>query len=256
MQILNIADDFWNIRGSFRIGGVLDIGTQASLVRLASGRFVMLDSLTLDAATLDAVNRLTEDGSLIDAIVNLHPFHTVHVEAMHSAFPQARLYGTQRHHDRFAALPWEPEKTENPELHQRLANDLDFSVPAGVDFISANPKLHFSSVLVRHRASQTLHVDDTLVYLRLPGPLRRLGRGDRLAFHPTLAQVLEKRPGAAADFRAWAEALIHDWADARHLCAAHTQALSSSSDDPLMPRITEALHRVDKVLARHTRRYG
>jgi hypothetical protein len=45
-KILHVADDFWNIRGSYRVGGVIDVGTQASLVRLASGKFVMLDSYT------------------------------------------------------------------------------------------------------------------------------------------------------------------------------------------------------------------
>jgi hypothetical protein len=37
-QILQIADDFWNIRGDFKIGGILNIGTQASLVRSRNGK--------------------------------------------------------------------------------------------------------------------------------------------------------------------------------------------------------------------------
>lgn len=256
MQILSIAENFWNIRGSFRIGGVLNIGTQASLVQLASGRFVLLDSLRLDSTTRSRINRITEDGKLIDAILNLHPFHTVHVEAMHRTFPEARLYGTRRHHERFADLPWEPETTESPALHQLFAPELDFSVPRGVDFVSPNPNLHFSSVLVRHRASATLHVDDTLIYMRLPGPLQRLSQAGRLAFHPTLAQVLEKRPGAAAEFRAWAKALITDWADVRHLCAAHTHALTDPGSRQPMTRVAQALNRVESLLARHQRRYG
>ena len=36
--------NFLNIRGSFKVGGLLDIGTQCSLVRRANGRFVFLDS--------------------------------------------------------------------------------------------------------------------------------------------------------------------------------------------------------------------
>jgi hypothetical protein len=42
-QLIHVADNFWNIRGSYRIGGVIDVGTQASLVRLANGKFVLLD---------------------------------------------------------------------------------------------------------------------------------------------------------------------------------------------------------------------
>ena len=47
---LHLAKDFWNIRGSFKIGGVIDIGTQASLVRRGNGRFVFLDSCSLSVA--------------------------------------------------------------------------------------------------------------------------------------------------------------------------------------------------------------
>lgn len=43
-RIVEISEDFWNIRGSFKIGGLLDIGTQASLARLGDGRYVLLDS--------------------------------------------------------------------------------------------------------------------------------------------------------------------------------------------------------------------
>jgi hypothetical protein len=43
-DIITVAEGFWNFRGSFRIAGILDVGTQAALVRLASGRYVLLDS--------------------------------------------------------------------------------------------------------------------------------------------------------------------------------------------------------------------
>jgi hypothetical protein len=42
-------------------------------------------------------------------------------------------------------------RTEDPELHAQFAEDFEFSVPRGVDFISANENVHFSSVLVLHR---------------------------------------------------------------------------------------------------------
>ena len=34
--MLRVADDFLNIRGSFKVGGLIDIGTQCSPVRRAS----------------------------------------------------------------------------------------------------------------------------------------------------------------------------------------------------------------------------
>ena len=48
-SIIKVADTFWNIRGSFKLGGRIDIGTQASLVQLASGNFVFLDAYAFDA---------------------------------------------------------------------------------------------------------------------------------------------------------------------------------------------------------------
>lgn len=254
MRMIQIAEDFWNIRGSFRIGGLLDIGTHASLARLADGRFVFLDSLSLDSPVMREVQALTDGGAAVAAVINLHPFHTVHVRAMHAAFPQATHYGTQRHHDKFPDLSWAPEHSESAELRARFSPDLAFSVPAGVDFISSNPHLHFASVLAYHRASASLHVDDTLIYARLPGPLTALGA--RIAFHPTLAKTLQRRPGAAQDFRDWARALIDHWQDAKVLCAAHTHAWHSDDTKPLIGRIEQALARAERTLKRHERRYG
>lgn len=258
MHIIQVADDFWNIRGSFKIGGVVDIGTHASLVRIEEGRFVFLDSLTLTEEVAAEVAALTDGGEAVEAILNLHPFHTVHVQAMHEAFPQAALYGTQRHLSRFKDLPWETLKTEDAALHERYADSFDFSIPAGVDFISSNPNLHFSSVLVMHKASATIHVDDTLMFSRLPGFVNSLGIKNPLLFHPTLSRTLEKRAGAASDFRQWGEGLIDAWGDAKNLCAAHTAPLLAAEvgNQSIADRIRNALKKVEKTLQRHERKYG
>lgn len=253
MHILNVSDDFWNIRGAFKIGGLLNIGTHASLVKLQSGKFVFLDSLTLTEDVAAQVNALTNDGELVEAVINVHPFHTVHVEAMHKAFPQAKHYGTQRHLERFAHLNWQTERSEDEALHQRYANDFRFSVPRGVDFISKNPNLHFSSVLVYHLASNTIHSDDTLMYTKLPKPI-----GASVSFHMTLSKTLEKRPGAAADFRQWAAELAEEWGDAKNLCAAHTAALLDKDNKlgPISELITDALKKVDGKLNKHDAKFA
>lgn len=245
-EILKVADDFLNIRGSFKIGGLVDIGTQCSLVRRANGSFVFLDSYTLSGAVQRDVDALTDGGKDVEAILNLHPFHTVHVRAMHKRYPEARLYGTARHVTRFPDLPWQKTRTEQTRLHKMFEEDFEFSVPRGVDFISANENVHCSSVLVLHRASRTIHVDDTLMYVHLPLPMRVLGFRDILLFHPTLRQALEKRKGAGQDFRDWAEELAAGWRDAENLCAAHTSALTAAQNkgDSLHDRILAALDRV------------
>lgn len=256
-QILKISDDFWNIRGVFKIGGVLNIGTHASLVRRVSGKFVLLDAYTLQNDVKAKVDALTNNGADIEAIINLHPFHTVHVKRSHEQYPNAKLYGTQRHLDKFPDLPWQPEKTESAECAALFAEDFEFSIPAGVDFISSNENLHFSSVLAYHKASKTIHSDDTLMYMVLPGVLGKLKKPE-VSFHMTLGATLEKRAGASKDFRDWAEQLARDWSAAENLCAAHSATLKASRNDvvSVADKILSALTKVEKTLHKHEKKYG
>jgi hypothetical protein len=257
-RLIQVAEDFWNIRGSFKVAGIVDIGTQASLVKQADGRFIFIDSYTLTGSVEQQVSRITNDGANIDAILNVHPFHTVHVRKMHERFPRAKLYGTARHLSRDPELPWQEACTEDPALHAMFADDFDFSIPRGVDFISANPNVHFSSVLVMHRASETIHVDDTLMYIPFPRMVRAIGLGDAVSFHPTLAKALEKRAGATLDFQQWAEGLAERWRNAENLCAAHTAALLGSKNRgaSIHDRILKALDKVRGTLKSHERKYG
>lgn len=256
--MLQIAENFWNIRGSFKIGGVIDVGTQASLVRTGSGKFVFLDAYTLSSEVRREVNELTDGGEEVEAIINLHPFHTIHVRKMHQMFPGASLYGTARHLKKFPELPWQKTKTEDKAFHKKYADDFEFSVPRGVDFISDNENVHFSSVLAWHKASRTIHSDDTLMYVRLPALMRLFGLGDSVSFHPTLAKALEKRAGAAEDFRDWAKEMIERWRHAENLCAAHTACLQASDvgNDSIHSRMLKALDKVGKTLRAHQQKFG
>jgi hypothetical protein len=139
-----------------------------------------------------------------------------------------------------------------------FAEDFEFSLPRGVDFISADENVHFSSVLALHRASKTIHVDDTLMYIRFPKLVRMLGLVDTLRFHPTLAKALEKRAGAARDFEAWASELAEHWEDAENLCAAHTATLTASGNrgPSIAARIRSALDKVRGTLKAHEQTHG
>ena len=256
-KIIQISDNFWNIRGSFKIAGVIDIGTQASLVRLASGKFVFLDSYTLSGSVLREVDQLTNDGKNVVAVLNLHPFHTIHVNWMHERYPNASHFGTARHLAKFPDLSWQPTLMEDQATQAMFARDFEFSIPRGVDFISDDENLHFSSVLVFHPSSGTIHVDDTLMYIRLPMLMRFFGITDALSFHLTLAKVLEERAGAVQDFRDWAEELAENWQNAENICAAHTATLQNNGDQPsISQRIIKALAKVDKTLNSHNKKYG
>jgi len=256
-HILQVSDDFWNIRGTFKIGGILNIGTHASLVRRGNGKFVLLDAYTLKGEVKEQIDALSNNGADIEAIINLHPFHTVHVQKAHNQYPNAKLYGTQRHLEKFPDLPWQSELTESDECAALFAEDLEFSVPSGVDFISSNENLHFSSVLVYHKASKTIHTDDTLMYLKFPGLIGKIKKPE-ITFHITLPKTLEKRAGAVKDFRNWATQLAEQWSDAENLCAAHSETLLGRENRSLSiaNRILTALQKVEKTLQVHEKKFG
>jgi hypothetical protein len=254
-NILHLGKVFWNIRGALKLGGVVPIGTHASLVQRKSGRFLLLDACELTEATQAHIAELTHGGEAIEAILHLHPFHTLFVPKVHALYPHAKLYGTARHKRLAPELPWQPELSDQPDAHDLFAEDLDFSVPRGVELIPANENLHFSSVLAFHSVSRTLHVDDTINYVRMP-PVVRWFKQDLLAFHPSLSQVLEHRARAASDFREWARALVERLRTIDNVCAAHTHVLQAGSGVGPAQRVEQAIRRIEPKLAAHERHYG
>ena len=254
-DFIDLGNGFWNARGSFKIGGVYEAGTQASLVALPNGRFLWLDSITLTGEALDSAMALTDGGRKVEAILNLHPFHTLHCDWASQAFPGATLYGSSRHKQKRPGLNWADEPVESEAVAERYAEVLRFSLPRGVDYISANEHVHFSSLLAFHPASGTIHSDDTLSYARLPFPLSLWREATPIFFHPTLGKALEERPGAAEDFRRWAKALGRSWGGASRLCAAHNGICDFPARD-FTARLDKALNRVEAVLNKHEQRIG
>lgn len=218
----DLGHGFWTIRGDLRIGGVLNVGTQAGLVRLSSGRFVMLDSYPLTGAQRQQVMTLTDGGRAVQAVLNLHPFHTLHCATTARDFPHAALFGSHRHRLRHPDLDWRPEPVESPEVAALFADDLVFSMPRGIDYVSRNERVHAGSLLAWHPASRTLHVDDTINLMPVPGLLRGLFPRARVFLHPTLPQALLPQAGAVRDFRDWLHGLVALTRDLRWLCAAHS----------------------------------
>lgn len=251
-DVIPIGEGFWNLRGSFHIGPV-DIGTHASLIALEDGGHLLLDGCKLAERAQRWLDDATDGGASLKAVLHLHPFHTVFVRKVHERYPNAPLFGTKRHHLKATDLPWEELTTDDPALHERFAADLSFSVPSGVHFIPDNDNLHFASVLAFHPRSRTLHVDDTLMAIRMPW-LLRWWKEDVIRFHPTLKRVLQEREGAANEFRVWAEDIVERCADVTNLCAAHSTAIRV--DEPLRPRVAKALTKVEGHLRAHEKRHG
>ncbi|MEW9856471.1 hypothetical protein [Novosphingobium sp. M1R2S20] len=245
-----LSDGFWNLRGKFKIAGVIDIGTQMSVARRANGRFIILDSYSADGADREQLLSLTDGGRKVDAIINVHPFHTLHCRAFHGLFPEARLIGTRRHRDKLPDLPWEQGVIEDAAVQAEFEEDFAFSVPRGVDFICPDESVHVASVLVRHRASGIVHVDDTINVFQPPRLLRAILPQPKLRFHPMLAKALQNRPGAADEYAAWARLLAEEWSDTRIVCAAHS-AIRTLPQGGWRAELLSALDAVEKTLKAH-----
>lgn len=250
-----LHSDYWNFRGSFKIAKILDIGTHMSLVRRANGRFLVLDSYDLDGDDRSALLTLTGDGRLVDAIINVHPFHTLHCPALVDILPGVRLIGTRRHLRQLPDLPWDQGVIEDAATQAEFADDLDFSIPSGVDFVSDDEKVHVASVVVRHRASRIVHVDDTINVLAPPALLAAILPEQKLRFHPMLAKALEQRPGAADDYARWAQGLARDWSDTPMVCAAHS-TVRELPPGGWQTEILAALDDVESTLAKHRAAHG
>lgn len=249
-----LADDFWNLRGTFRIAGLINLGTQMSLIRRSTGRFLLIDSYDVSGADREALLKLTDNGAAIDAIINVHPFHTLHCRAAHELAPGARLFGTQRHRDQAPELPWQKDRIEDSATQAQF-EELEFSVPDGLDLVTSDDSVHAASVLVRHRASGIVHVDDTLMVLAAPGLLQHVLPQSRLRFHPMLAKALQPRVGAADEFTAWARVIAERWAGTRTVCAAHS-AVRHLTPNGWHGEINRALSDVRKTLDQHRSRHG
>lgn len=83
---------------------------------------------------------------------------------------------------------------------------------------------HFSSVLVLHKSSKTIHSDDTFGFWENPGWFMRwiVGvRPKKLDVHTTLKSVgLNRTKEAPLQFKCWMEKLVKDW-DFDSIATAH-----------------------------------
>lgn len=217
-KIHDLGAGFWNIRGTLRLGGVINIGTQCSLVKLDSGRFIFLDSYSLTGDVRDEVMALTNNGQAVEAVLNVHPFHTLHCAQMAKDFPQAIFYGSSRHHKKVPEVQWSEDLVESSAVTQRYS-ELKFSLSEGIYYIAPNEMIHAGSLLVFHPASKSLHVDDT--FMSPPTKLLEAVLPE-LLLHPTTKKALKNEPNAGKTYCDWASSLAHEWRDVRHFCAAHS----------------------------------
>jgi len=212
-RTIPIGPGFWNVRASFITAG-LNIGTQMSLIQLKSGRFLILDTVELDAQLLNDINSLTKNGTLIEAVIATHPFHTVYFPAFYKAFPNVTYYGTPRHIKNQPNIPWKGSMYDCAN-RQRWLPEVHMRIPRGSEFVDPQPESsnHFSGIHVFHEASRTIHVDDTIL---VDEPLK-----GNMLFHPTLLYGgLYHIPESPSAFKQFVQKLITDW-DFDNIVAAH-----------------------------------
>lgn len=255
VSLVDCGNGFWNLRAPFKIKGLINIGTQASLIDKGDGRFLWLDCAPLDGEAERQVMAMTDGGEKVDAVLNLHPFHTMFCEDFHRRFPKADFYGSSRHKRMCTSIPWKSDLVEQEAVASRFGDILSFTVPRGVDYISGDESVHFSSVMAFHRASATVHSDDTLTFLRDRFPVSLFPKLRGLNFHMKLGQALQRRPGAVAEFRDWVRELAEGWDDAARLCAAHNGIAEFPRRD-FREQVKDALARVEPVLANHIAEFG
>lgn len=93
----------------------------------------------------------------------------------------------------------------------------------GAEYFNPRPEAinHFVSVFVYHSESKTLHVDDTLVYIKAnTWPINLLLQPGSLIFHPSIIIGLNPDSEAPLQFYNWMNQMLEDW-NFDNLCTAH-----------------------------------
>jgi len=212
-RTIPIGPGFWNVRSSFIIDGI-DIGTHMSLIQLQNGNFLIVDTVLLDSDLLNDINLMTKNGTLIEAVIATHPFHTTYFPAFYQQFPKPPYYGTPRHLRIEPQVPWAGSMYDCIN-RQRWLPEVHMRIPRGAEFVNPQPEStnHFSGIHVFHPPSKAIHVDDTVDYNE---PLA----GD-MVFHPSILDgAIYHIPEAPSAFRDWVQKYINEW-DFDNICAAH-----------------------------------
>ncbi|CAM9399227.1 unnamed protein product, partial [Ectocarpus fasciculatus] len=197
--LIEVGEGFWNIRGSFVALGVIELGTHMSIVRLSSGKFLVIDTLPLNPQLKTELDHLTDN-----------------------AYPSLRYYGTPRHLNVLPTLTWTGSIFDR-EVQELWEPDVSMRIPDGAEFVNPPSDNHFSCVFVFHRASQTIHIDDTVCYFEDPGCLLSLigAKKGSMKFHTSMTKAgLLPTPEAPYDFKNWVQAIINEW-DFDTVCTAH-----------------------------------
>ncbi|KAJ3075883.1 hypothetical protein HDU98_006654 [Podochytrium sp. JEL0797] len=214
-SLQEIAPGCFRLQVPFRLFYVVDISTHMHLIRLSTGRFLVLSCVTLDADGKKAIDELTENGTLIDAVIATNAFHTMAFEGFYAMYPEAKYYSTPRHARLFPDIPW-AGSIQDKEILSLWSTDVQMRIPEGLEFANPVPEFtnHSNGVVAFHVSSRTVICDD--LFMVYPWLLSKA-----VMFHMMLLpQGINKTAKAPREFYDWVLQMCHDW-DFINISTAH-----------------------------------
>lgn len=130
-QLHQIGPGFWNVRTSFKVFKIIDIGTHMSVIQLRNGNFLVIDTVEMNDQLKKELDDLTNNGTKIEAVVGVHPFHTLAFPGFYKLYPNAKYYGTPRHLRNLKDIKWTGELDNNKESLSRWEPEVELRIPAG-----------------------------------------------------------------------------------------------------------------------------
>lgn len=224
-NMIQIAPNFWNIRGSFKVVlGMVDIRTHMSLIKLNNNKFLVIDTIPFSGNLQNMFNEITNNGNDIEAVIATHPFHTMAFKDFYEKYPNIDYYGTPRHLRTIKDIPWKGTICDE-SVKTKWNSEVEFRIPDGAEWDNPLPESynHFVSCWVYSKLAKTIHVDDTLIYMKdAPFTAKLVGyKDDTLMFHPSISGPgLKSETCAPYEFKNWVQDILNNW-EIDNICCAH-----------------------------------
>jgi hypothetical protein len=226
--LTELGPGFYALRHSLVMSGLVDISSQMAFIRKKNGRFLVLDTVQVDdlSPQKNAIDTLTQQGELIDEVIAVHPFHTLHFSAfnkMYNKKGKISFYGTTRHIEVIKDVSWDAEtvdilldslRTSKGEIKQGwIDSGIHISIPPGMHFTNYVIDDHVAGLFTFHEASKVLFSTDTIMYFNEHRGclLSCCTRRDSMMFHLdmlTLGRGVTTRKGDARKFMEYFENTI------------------------------------------------
>eukprot|EP01039_Chlorochromonas_danica_P005635 gene5635-6215_t len=246
--LISVGTNFWNLRGSFLLFNLVEIGTHMSFIKLPTGKFLVINTVDITPAAKSAIDSLTNNGQLIEAVLATHPFHTIYFPSFHRLYPNTRYYGCPRHLKK-VSIPWTGSLVDPAILSSWEDQGVFLRVPDGTDILTPAEDNHLSCVFVFHRESRTIHIDDTIMYFEHSSCfLRCLGAhaGDMDFWAGGLKKGLKNTKEAPLEFKNFIQSVINDW-DFDNVCTAHVGNMVGGAKALMQRTLEKATPALEKI---------